>query len=359
VKKQHTLMHLVFVCLSADPTDHAHVATLSWIDTLASRPEIDRLTVLALRAGAVPPRSKLTVRGFRGRTRLHTLWRFYVEVGRALRGGADAFFVYQTGPYPVLLWPIKMLRGIPVYYWKAHPYISPWTWLSARVVATRVFTATPGSLPLRLSNLVIVGHGIDVQQFSRPDGPLPDRDLITVGRITPVKRLDVMVKAVARCTERFGLPVSLDIYGPTHDDEYRAALMRLIDGLGLSGRIVFRGVTDDLPPALRAHRLFLNFSRTALDKAVLESMACGVPVLSTNPAVAEMLPPALRADLVVPEHDVDAQAAAIHRLLTIGDAERAALGAALRELVVRNHSVQGLFDRIMKEMVRDRQDAKV
>jgi glycosyltransferase involved in cell wall biosynthesis len=353
------LMHLVFVCLSADPTDHAHVATLSWIETLASRPEIDRLTVLALRAGAVPPRSKLTVRGFRGRTRLHTLWRFYAEVRHTLRRGADAFFVYQTGPYPVLLWPIKMLRGVPIYYWKAHPYISPWTWLSARVVATRVFTATPGSLPLRLSNLVVAGHGIDVQQFSPADGPPATRDLVTVGRVTPVKRLEVMIKAVARCTERFGPPVSLDIYGPTHDDDYRNGLVRLIGDLGLSEHIVFRDVTDDLPRVLHAHRLFLNFSRTALDKAVLEAMACGLPVLSTNPAVDEMLPAALRAGLMVPEDDVDAQADAIHRLLTIGDAERAALGAALRELVVREHNVQGLVERIVKEIVRDRQDAKV
>jgi glycosyltransferase involved in cell wall biosynthesis len=359
MKKEHVLMHLIFVCLSADPTDHAHAATLSWIDTLVARPEIGHLTVLALRAGAVPPRAKLTVRGFRGRSRLHTLRRFYAEVGRALQAGAGAFFVYQTGPYPVLLWPIKLLRRIPVYYWKAHPHISPWTWLSARVVATKVFTATPGSLPLRLSNLVVVGHGIDVGQFSPADGPPPTRDLVTVGRVTPVKRLEVMIQAVAQCTERFGAPVSLDIYGPTHDGEYRAALVRLIDDLGLASRIVFRGVTDELPQMLRVHRLFLNFSRTALDKAVLEAMACGLPVLSTNPAVAEMLPQALRAELTAPEDDIDAQAGAIHRLLGLTDAERTALGAALRDLVVRDHNVRGLFDRIVRDIVGDRQDAKV
>lgn len=347
-------MNLVFVCLSADASDPVHATTVRWIDTLAGRPEIAHLTVLAHDAGELPVWPNVTVRVFRGRGRIGTAWRFYAEVARAMRGGVDAFFVHQGGPYPVLLWPIKLWRRIPVYYWKAHPHISVWTWLSARFVATKVFTPTPASLPLALPRLVIVGHGIDVAQFSRSLRPPPHLDLVTTGRVSPVKRLDVMVRALARCNDRFGTRFRLDIYGPTipRDDGYRRQLEHLIDELGLSDLVVLRGAVDqaELPGILSAYRLFLNFSNTALDKAAAEAMACGLLVLSTNPAVEEILPPSMRSQLIAPADDADAQADAIHGLMTLGEPQRADLAAALRELIVSDHNLEVLIGRILREM---------
>jgi glycosyltransferase involved in cell wall biosynthesis len=346
-------MKLAFVCLNADASDPVHATTARWIDAFAARPEIDHLTVLALRAGPVPPRANLTVRTFRGQNRIGTLWNFYREVVRALRTGVGAIFVYQTGPYPVLLWPVKLLAGVPVYYWKAHPHISTWTRLGAKFVARKVFTSTPAAFPLALPNVVVVGQGVDVARFvPRPSVPLGD--LVTVGRVAPVKGLEEMIRAVARCNERFGSRLRLDVYGPTlsEDGAHAQQLAELAGSFGRLAPVTFHGpvVQDELPVLLGGYRAFLNFSKTALDRSVVEAMACGVPVLSTNPAVAEILPPDLRGDLTAPADNLDAQAEAIHRLLDLDDQRRADISAALRRLVVEEHNLDALVARIIGEL---------
>lgn len=347
-------MNLVFVCQSADASDPMHATTVRWIQTLRRRPEISHLTVLALHVGSVPAHPQLTVKTFRGRTRLATVWRFYAEVRKAVREGADAFFVYQGGPYPLLLWPVRTLQGVPVYYWKAHPHISLMTRLSATFAATKVFTSTPSGFPLTLPHLVIVGQGVDVERFVPQPGPPPTLDCVTVGRVTPAKRLEAMLHALARCRAEFGLAARLDIYGPTlsKDQTYHDDLTALADTLGVSEAVDFHGpvIQDELPRVLSAYRLFLNFSRTALDRTVVEAMACGVPVLSTNPAVAEILPPSLRGQLFVPDDDVGAQAAAIYRLLSLSERERADIGAGLGRLIASEHNLESLITRILREM---------
>jgi len=345
-------MRLTFVCLNADMSSPVHATTVRWIDALAARPEVDHLTVLTLDGGRVPQRPGLVVRTFRRRHRLSTIWQFYREVARVLRHGTDAFLVYQGGPYPLLLWPIKLARGIPIYYWKAHPHISGWTRLSARA-STRVFTSTPAAFPLALPHLIVVGQGVDVKTFTpRPQTVLAD--LVTVGRIAPVKRLEQMIRAVAHHNARFGSRTRLNIYGPTfaEDGAYARRLEQVTEAAGLSDLVTFKGpvMQDDLPPLLGGYRLFLNFSKTALDRTVVEAMACGLPVLSTNQAVAQMLPPRLRDALVVPEDDLDAQAEGIHRLLSLDAEARADLSAAVRALIVKEHNLEILIGRIVQEM---------
>lgn len=349
-------MRLTFVCLNADASDPVHATTVRWIDALAARPEIDHLRVLTLDGGAIAPRDKVAVRTFRRRFRLASLWQFYREAQAAVAGGTDAFLVYQGGPYPLLLWPFKLLRGIPIYYWKAHPHVSGWTNLSARA-ATRVFTSTPAAFPLGLPHVVVIGQGVDVRAFAPQPQPIV-ADLVTVGRITPAKGLDQMLRAVSRHNARFGSRVTLDVYGPTMADD--GAYVRLLEDMtaaaDLSGLVVFKGPVhqDTLPSVLGRYRLFLNFSKTALDRTVVEAMACGLPVLSTNRAVAQILPPPLREMLIVPDDDVDAQAEAVHRLLALDAQARAGLSAALRDLIVREHNLEVLIGRIVQDMSASR-----
>lgn len=345
-------MKLTFVCLNADASNPVHATTVRWIDALAARPEIESLRVLTLDGGTLPGRPGLAMRTFRRGSKLATLRQFYREAGAAVRDGTDAFLVYQGGPYPLLLWPFTLLRGIPIYYWKAHPHISLWTRLSA-LAATRVFTSTPAAFPLALPHRRVLGQGVDVRTFSPHPQPAA-ADLVTVGRIAPAKGLDDMLRAVARCNARFGSRTTLDIYGPTlsEDGAYARRLEALAGMAELSGLVAFRGAVhqDSLPAILGRYRLFLNFSTTALDRTVVEAMACGLPVLSTNRAVAQILPPNLRDMLMVPEDDTDAQAEAMHRLLTLDPPARERLSTALRDLIVREHNLELLIGRIVQEM---------
>ena len=132
------------------------------------------------------------------------------------------------------------------------------------------------------------------------------------------------------------------------------------DGLGLvadlqmSTHVKFHGAVEHikLPDILNRYRVFLNFADTALDRAVVEAMACGLPVASSNQCVAEILTTDLQRRLMIPHDDAHAQAERIHQLLSLNPEERTSLGETLRDLVLSNHSIESLVDTILGEMTQ-------
>jgi glycosyltransferase involved in cell wall biosynthesis len=346
-------MRLAFICQAVDQDDPILASTVRWIEEFAKRPQIEQMTVITLRKGTFALPDNVQVHAIKGEDRLVTLARFYREVIRAIGRGVHSFFIYQGGPYPVLLIPFKLLMGKPIHHWKAHPYISPMMRFSARFCDTKVFTSTQNAFPLQLPNVRVVGQGIDTGLFHIK--PLPKTgDMVTAGRVAPVKRLDAMLEALAQCNRLYGTSYRLDIYGPTleMDREYREYLNALIEQLDLSAVVSFRGAVpqNQLPDMLNRHRLFLSFSKTALDRSVVEAMACGLPVISSNPCVEEILPEHLRPRLIVPEADVDNQAQSIHQLLSLDDDTLSKIGQAMRNVAVQDHSVISLIGKILAEM---------
>ena len=347
-------MKLVFICQAVDEKDPVLASTVRWIKEFARRPQVERMTVIALRVGEFHLPDKVQVHAIREKSRLLTLLHFYRIVFRALAQGTDSFFVHMGGWYPILLLPFKLLLGKPIYHWKAHPHINRVMRFSARFCDTKIFTATPHSFPLPLAQVRVLGHGIDTSQFHV--GARPKKgDLVTVGRVAPSKQIDLMLKALARCNYRYGTAYRLDVYGPTlgMDQDYRVRLDALVAEMDSGASVAFKGAVrrEQLPELLNGYRLFLSFSQTALDKSTVEAMACGLPVLSTNPCVEEILPEAQRSALMVLQADVDLLAEAIHRLLSLQDEQLSAMGQALRKVAVRDHSLVSLVDKMLAEMV--------
>jgi glycosyltransferase involved in cell wall biosynthesis len=106
---------------------------------------------------------------------------------------------------------------------------------------------------------------------------------VTVGRLHPVKGLDVLLAALARAPGYIeDWPVHLVIVG---DGPLRAALEQKAHALGLSGRVHFVGWQWDPGPYYRACDLVVCASRQeAFGNTVLEAWAYGRAVLSTRTA---------------------------------------------------------------------------
>jgi len=278
--------------------------------------------------------------------------RFYARLARVVRG-VDLAFVAQGGHYPALLLPWKLVSRRPVYQWKAMPHISARMRFYARYCDDLVFTATPGSFPLAGDSVRVVGHGIDTELFAapHPGAPAPGRDLVTVTRIAPVKRLEEMIRAVAEVRRRFGRAPGLDIVGAcdARSQDHRRHLLQVIDALDLGASVRLVGAVEQarLPALLADYRATLNFAETAFDKAAGEAMASGLPVLTTNPRVAEVVPAELHPELVLAAGDPVAQAEAIHQALSWGEATRTSIGERLRQAVVDHHSLDALFAKIL------------
>jgi glycosyltransferase involved in cell wall biosynthesis len=346
-------MRIAFICQAVDHADPVMASTISWIRALADRPQVERLSVLALRVGKHNLPRRLDIRRIQESNRIASLVRFYREVFRALHLGTDCFFIYQGGPYPALLLPFRSILGKRVFQWKAHPRVPRSMAFYARWCEDLVFTSTRSAFPLDLQNVRIVGQGVDTKAFRPTVGPLLG-DLVAVGRIAPSKQIDQMIHALAAANRVYGAEYGLDIYGPVLPGEgaYLSRLRALVEDLGMQRFVRWKGTIDheQLPQVLSGYRACLNFSRTAIDRSAVEAMACGIPVISTNECLEEILPSHLLPTLMVDDTSTSSQARTIHRLLSAPDDERRELGKSLRSMVVRDHNVDGLFDRMLKEM---------
>src|SRR4051794_20405260 len=109
---------VVFICQAVDEDDPVLPTTVRWIESLAGKDGVDRVKVLALRCGRFDLPGNVEVECFGHPNRIRALAAFYRGVMRSLRDRPDLFFIYQGGPYPLLLMPPKLLRGIPIVHWK-------------------------------------------------------------------------------------------------------------------------------------------------------------------------------------------------------------------------------------------------
>lgn len=156
--------------------------------------------------------------------------------------------------------------------------------------------------------------------------------LATIARFDPVKRLDVLLRALPLLAARVP-EAQLLIVG---DGPERGALHALARTLALGDRVVFAGAIPDAARVLPLVDLYVTASRReGLPIAVLEAMACALPVLATEaPGHVDAVEPEMTGRLV-PLDDAPGLAAAAALLLR-DSALRARMGQAGRERAERH-----------------------
>lgn len=112
--------------------------------------------------------------------------------------------------------------------------------------------------------------------------------LVVVGRLEPGKGQDLALRTVAELVQR-GTDVSLDIIG---GGSLTREYLELVSSLGLVGRVRFHGAVPhhDVCQLLQQQDLFLLPSKSeGFPKAVLEALACGLPVVTSEVSVLPSL----------------------------------------------------------------------
>jgi teichuronic acid biosynthesis glycosyltransferase TuaC len=140
------------------------------------------------------------------------------------------------------------------------------------------------------ANIHVWYQGVDTTRFTPGDRaaargrlgiPADGRVLLWVGRMVPVKGLDVLLQACARLRDR-GVEFHLHLVG---DGPLRPSLQAESESRGLSGRVSFAGsvVHEQLPDWYRAADLTLLPSRSeGLPNVLRESLACGTPFVASR-----------------------------------------------------------------------------
>lgn len=172
----------------------------------------------------------------------------------------------------------------------------------------------------------------------------PDMLVLTiVANLIPYKGHRDLLNALAIAARNLGTNWRLLIVG--RDDGIGGELADLAKSLGIGGHIMFLGSRTDVPDILRASDIGLLCSHEeGFSNAVLEGMACGLPMIVTrvggNPeAVVDGA-----TGLVVAPHDPAGLAAAICQLAGAPQT-RQQFGFAGRRRVVENFSLDSCVDR--------------
>lgn len=173
-----------------------------------------------------------------------------------------------------------------------------------------------------------VYHGIDLSRFSfrtTPPDP-PPFNILSVGRLVEKKGYDDLLKAL-KILYLDNFPFEFFHVG---DGELSETIKKMAGELGLSGKIHFLGTLtqEDLLPIYRRSHAFVlaskvasNGDRDGLPNVILEAMAIGVPVVSTNVSAIPEAVQHEKTGLLVPQRNPYELAKAIRTILT--DTERA------------------------------------
>jgi glycosyltransferase involved in cell wall biosynthesis len=213
--------------------------------------------------------------------------------------------------------------------------------MAAEVVGRRI-------VPRR--KVCVIGNGIDTARF-RAGGAREEARLAlgipegaplvgTVGRLTEVKRQDVLLRAFARLRARVP-DARLLVVG---DGPLRAPLRRLAEGLNLGGSAHFVGYQPQTERYYQAMDIFALTSQSeGIPQAVLEASVAGLPVIASRVGgVPEVIEDG-RTGLLFPPGDEGALAEGLCALA--GDRGRARrLGEAARERVEARFDVRRMAD---------------
>jgi glycosyltransferase involved in cell wall biosynthesis len=164
--------------------------------------------------------------------------------------------------------------------------------------------------------IVLIPNGVDLVRFSPPPGPTGRRSgRVTVGTLAnlrPEKGLADFVRAAALVRERCP-DVRFVVWG---EGPRRPHLERLVAQLGVGGTVELRGSTAEPEVELRKLDIFVLPSLSeACSNGLLEAMATGLPVVTTNVGGNASLVEDEVTGLLVPPGDSRSIATAIVRLI--------------------------------------------
>ena len=323
-------MRLLIVTQAVDIEDSFLGFFVRWIEEFAKH--VERIEVICLKEGkhSLPKNVRVHSLGKeRGAASRATYALRFLKLVWKLRHNYDTVFVHMNPEYIMLGGLFWRLWGKSIALWYMHKSVN----LKLRIAelfANNIFTASKESFRLESKKVRSMGHGIDTEVFSPDSRIVRGTAVLSVGRLSPIKRHDLIIRAA----EHFPYNVWIAGDGPEHP-----RLEELSTRLSLAKRVQFLGpqTQAQLPDVYRQAGVFVHTSETgSLDKVVLEALACGLPVITTAASLAD-----LPVTVVSPTPGGIGEG-----VLAMRQADTQSLVAYVRE----QHSLTRLIPNILKEL---------
>ena len=335
---------LLIITQTVDENDQLLGFFISWIKLFAKK--FEKVSIVCLNEGKndLPSNVKVVCLGkSKGVSKPIQLLNFYKYIIGA-RDEYDAVFVHMNPIWVILGGPSWHIMGKKIFLWYTHKAVTPKLRLAEKF-ADVIFTASKESFRLPSKKVIVTGHGIDTNLFrpsheSRTTNQEPLK-ILSVGRIAPVKNYETLIKA-SKILKDKNIDFSVTIIGEApleKDKAYEQKLRLLINNYQLQNYFNFLGkvINKDLPAHYQSHDIFIHLSKTgSLDKSILEAMACGMKVLSSNDSAKSFLAP----DMIFDENSPSKLAEEIENIVGYPTDSR------LRDYIIDNHNLSNLIEKI-------------
>lgn len=349
-------MNLLMFNLAVDDKHVTLAFGLRWIEALAAR--FEHVDVVTMTTGQHKLPDNVTVWSV-GRERGYPEWlramRFYWLGWRILRHRRiDVVFTHMIPVFAVLFWPFAWVTGLKNVLWYAHG-ATPRMLKLAHYLVDRVVSSTPQGFRLASDKVSFIGQGIDTTRHQTQERVFDEKfQILTVGRLAPSKGLTLLISALASWKSNINWHLTI-IGDGTTESEYRYAetLRQQVQHTVGFDRVTFTGRLDPdaIVPFFAIADVFINLSSTgSLDKAMVEAMASGCPVVSSNDAFREIAVTEGFPGCAF-EHSEQGLRFELDRLARMSVADRKALGVHQSLVAQRDHTLEGLIHRLYDILV--------
>jgi glycosyltransferase involved in cell wall biosynthesis len=349
-------MNLLMFNLAVDAEHVTLGFGLKWTEALSRR--FTHIDVVTMTEGKFSLPENVTVWSV-GREKGYPEWlrafRFYWIVASILmRRRIDVVFTHMIPIFAILFWPVAKVTGLKNLMWYAHGTVTPTLKVAHRLV-DRVVSSTPEGFRIASDKVTFIGQGIDSSLYHfRSRTPSEALRIVTVGRIASSKGLHILVEALQSWASL--KPWRLTVVGDAttaEERQYADDLRRQINPANPEN-IIFKGRLEGVAIAreLCSADIFVNLSATgSLDKAIVEAMASGCPVLSSNDAFRVIALEAGLANCIVSRHAAGLQAG-LEYFLTLDCGARQLIAERQSEIALRDHTIDGLLDRLHANILK-------
>ena len=257
---------------------------------------------------------------------------------------SDGVFFHMCPEYVLGAHLLPKIFRKKTLLWYTHKSFN-WKLKLAEKLTDKIFTASKESFRLPSKKVEVTGHGIDLDKFkpaeTKKDGS--KFKIISVGRISPVKNYEIMINA-AEILKNKDFNFEIKIAGAPileSDTIYFEKLKEKIQEKKLDDIVEFVGPIPNkyIAEFYQSGDLFINLSDTgSLDKAVLEAMACGLKILTSNEAFKDIL----KEDNIADKNPENIA----FKIINLASSEKK---YSLVEYTAKNHGLDNLAEKIIKQ----------
>ena len=343
-------MRLLMITRKVDRKDTSPAGfTYTWVKKIGEK--LDKLYVITWQKSNRGDLSKnIEIESLSGNKikKVFSLWIKLLKILPKING----IFCHQNPEYTILSAPYAKLFRRRLISWYTHKAVN-WKLHLVNLLTDKILTASEESCRLKNRRKIkVTGHGIDADYFSpviastshllstgSTKQSCEKFKIISVGRISPAKDYETLIEAVSNMRN---IEVEI-IGGPVlkKDKEYFQNLKQLAGNVKFLGPIPHNQILSHYQNC----DLFINLSQTgSVDKVVLEAMACQKLVLTCNEAFIDILDD---QRLIFEKKNPRDLAKKIIDLMNLSQEEKEKIGQQLRNIVVKNHNLDKLVEKIL------------